>query len=97
MNREAVWWEGDAVGYIDQRLLPHTLVARRATSVDHVIDAIKTLAVRGAPAIGIVGAYGVALARSLLADDAAALDDALTVEYVMIGSDLTGDDLLAEP
>src|SRR5260370_39665953 len=33
----------------------------------------------------------------LFADDPAALDGALTVEHVMIGGDLTGDDLLAEP
>jgi methylthioribose-1-phosphate isomerase len=67
---EAVWWEEDAVGYVDQRLLPRDLVRKRATSVDEVCEAIATLAVRGAPTIGIVGAYGVALARRLHADDA---------------------------
>lgn len=62
---ESVWYDRDAVGYLDQRALPQTVVRRRATSVDEVVDAIRTLAVRGAPAIGIFGAYGVALAAQL--------------------------------
>src|ERR1700693_133503 len=60
---EAVWWDEDAVVYIDQRSLPHELVRKRARNADEVVDAIATLAVRGAPCIGIFGAYGVALAR----------------------------------
>ena len=62
---ESVWYDGDAVGYLDQRALPQTVVRGRARSVDEVIEAIRTLAVRGAPAIGIFGAYGVALAAQL--------------------------------
>jgi methylthioribose-1-phosphate isomerase len=62
---ESVWHDGDAVGYLDQRALPQTVVRERARSVDEVVDAIRTLAVRGAPAIGIFGAYGVALAAQL--------------------------------
>jgi methylthioribose-1-phosphate isomerase len=62
---ESVWFDGDAVGFVDQRALPQTLERRRATSVDEVVDAIATLAVRGAPAIGIFGAYGIALAAQL--------------------------------
>jgi len=62
---ESVWYDGDAVGYLDQRALPQRIVRERASSVDEVIDAIRTLAVRGAPAIGIFGAYGVALAAQL--------------------------------
>lgn len=65
-----MWFDGDAVGYVDQRALPHDLKRVRATSVDAVVDAIRTLAVRGAPAIGIFGAYGVALAARLHAGDA---------------------------
>ena len=65
----AVSWDGDAVSYIDQRLLPHEVVRKRARTVDDVEDAIKTLAVRGAPAIGVFGAYGVALLRATIADD----------------------------
>lgn len=67
----AVRYDGDAVSYIDQRRLPHDIVRERATNVDELVTAIKTLAVRGAPAIGIFGAYGVALLRERIADDAA--------------------------
>jgi methylthioribose-1-phosphate isomerase len=59
---ESVWYDGDAVGYLDQRALPQAVVRERASSVDAVVDAIRSLAVRGAPAIGIFGAYGTALA-----------------------------------
>ena len=71
---EAVWWDGDAVGYLDQRALPQAVERKRAASVDEIVDAIRTLAVRGAPAIGIFGAYGIALAAQLHVD--AAFDDA---------------------
>src|SRR6478735_8119088 len=64
---EAVRWsrDGDAVDIVDQRRLPSKLVRRELRSADDVCDAIATLAVRGAPAIGIAGAMGlvVALAR----------------------------------
>ena len=66
---EAVWWDGDAVGYLDQRALPQDVLRKRAANVADVVDAIRTLAVRGAPAIGIFGAYGVALAAQLHAGD----------------------------
>ncbi len=65
----AVTWDGDAVSYIDQRLLPHELVRKRARTVDDIEEAIKTLAVRGAPAIGVFGAYGIALLRSTTRND----------------------------
>lgn len=68
---DAVAWDGDAVAYLDQRLLPHETTRKRATTLDEIEAAIKTLAVRGAPAIGIFGAYGVALMRDAIADDAA--------------------------
>jgi methylthioribose-1-phosphate isomerase len=62
---ESVWYDGSAVGYLDQRALPQAVVRERAGTVDEVVEAIRTLAVRGAPAIGIFGAYGVALAAQL--------------------------------
>jgi len=58
----AVWWEDDAVGFIDQRRLPHRFESERATTVNQVADAISGMAVRGAPTIGVMGAYGLALA-----------------------------------
>lgn len=66
---DSVWFDDDAVGFLDQRALPRAVVRERAASVDAVVDAIRTLAVRGAPAIGIFGAYGVALAARLFAAD----------------------------
>jgi methylthioribose-1-phosphate isomerase len=68
---QAIWWDGDAVGYVDQRALPHELRRARAGTVGEVVEAISTLAVRGAPCIGIFGAYGVVLARTLNASDEA--------------------------
>jgi methylthioribose-1-phosphate isomerase len=67
---EAIRWRGDAVEYLDQRLLPHEELVRRAATVDELESAIKTLAVRGAPCIGVFGAYGVALLRDTIEDDA---------------------------
>jgi methylthioribose-1-phosphate isomerase len=68
---ESVWVDGDAVGYLDQRALPQTILRSRAETIDDVVAAIATLAVRGAPAIGIFGAYGVALAARIYAGDSA--------------------------
>ncbi|MEU5582210.1 S-methyl-5-thioribose-1-phosphate isomerase [Streptomyces huasconensis] len=51
-----------AVSLIDQTSLPHTLERLDVTTVDALIDAIVRLVVRGAPAIGAAGGYGVALA-----------------------------------
>ena len=73
---DSVWYDGDAVGYLDQRALPRAVARERATSVDDVVEAIRTLAVRGAPAIGIFGAYGVALAATLHAGDRGAYEAA---------------------
>ena len=56
----AVDWspDGTAVRIIDQRRLPATVVERDLASLDDVCEAIRTLAVRGAPAIGVAGAMG---------------------------------------
>ena len=54
--------EDDAVVLLDQRRLPDTEVELRCTSADELANAIRVLAVRGAPAIGIAAAYGMALA-----------------------------------
>ncbi|PSR67016.1 bifunctional S-methyl-5-thioribose-1-phosphate isomerase/methylthioribulose 1-phosphate dehydratase [Nocardia sp. MDA0666] len=62
MGESSITWVDGAVVTIDQRALPHEVRTLRLTTVDQVIDAIATLAVRGAPAIGVTGAFGVALA-----------------------------------
>ncbi|MEO8564046.1 MAG: S-methyl-5-thioribose-1-phosphate isomerase [bacterium] len=77
---EAIRWSaaGDAVDIIDQRALPGRLVRLELRTVEQVCDAIATLAVRGAPAIGCAGALGlvVALAPHASADRAAFLAEA---------------------
>ncbi|MFN2275345.1 MAG: S-methyl-5-thioribose-1-phosphate isomerase [Anaerolineales bacterium] len=61
-----VRWEetGPAVIMIDQRLLPGDLVELRLETPLDVTEAIRSMAVRGAPAIGISGAFGLALAAA---------------------------------
>lgn len=63
------WLDGALVA-IDQRVLPHELRQLRLTTVDEVIEAIKTLAIRGAPALGVAGGFGVALAAVAQGGDA---------------------------
>lgn len=61
---QAVRWTDDGLGVriIDQRVLPATYLERDLRTVDDVCDAIATLAVRGAPAIGVAGAMGLVAA-----------------------------------
>ena len=47
---------------IDQTKLPNTLEFVTYTDFNQIADAIRTLVVRGAPAIGVSGAFGLALA-----------------------------------
>ncbi|SCK09642.1 methylthioribose-1-phosphate isomerase [Streptomyces sp. WMMB 714] len=54
-------WEGGSVVAVDQRALPRDHRLLRLTSVDQLLEAIRTLAIRGAPAIGLAAAFGVAL------------------------------------
>lgn len=65
-----VAWDGDAVRYLDQRLLPHEERYERAQTAEAIERAIQTLAVRGAPCIGVFAAYGIAALRRTIADDA---------------------------
>jgi methylthioribose-1-phosphate isomerase len=64
----SVAFDGDAVVIIDQTLLPDVLEHRRLATVGDLVEAIVALRVRGAPAIGIAGAYGIALALRRIAD-----------------------------
>ena len=58
----AVWWSDEGVRFVDQRLLPHALEFGLARDIEEVARAIEEMAVRGAPAIGVLAAYGLALA-----------------------------------
>lgn len=55
-------WQDEAVILLDQRQLPTNEVYLRLTSVQDVAAAIKNMTVRGAPAIGVTAAFGLALA-----------------------------------
>jgi len=57
-----VFWKEDSVCIIDQTLLPDQEIWKNLITVEAVADAIRNLAVRGAPAIGIAAALGCALA-----------------------------------
>jgi methylthioribose-1-phosphate isomerase len=57
-------WAGGAVRLIDQRRLPGELAFLECRTVDELCTAIRTLAIRGAPALGAAGAMGIALAAA---------------------------------
>lgn len=58
---DTIRWAGDRIVILDQRQLPAAEVYLTCTTYQEVIEAIRTLAIRGAPAIGIAGAMGLAL------------------------------------
>ncbi len=59
---KAIEWKGDSVLILDQRLLPLEVRYIECREHNAIADAIRTLAIRGAPAIGIASAMAVALA-----------------------------------
>ncbi|MEA2591734.1 MAG: methylthioribose-phosphate isomerase [Actinomycetota bacterium] len=75
-------WQGDRLDVIDQTLLPERVEVRSLRSATDVVGAIKALVVRGAPAIGVCGAFGVVLGLQEGAPDStshalAVLDEAV--------------------
>ena len=78
MTKQAIKWIGGMNGFleaIDQRKLPLRLVKLKIRDTKSLVDAIKTLAVRGAPLIGVVGAYGLVLSIQKI-DRESSLQDA---------------------
>ena len=67
----SIWLNDDSwsVDIIDQTYLPHEFVIRTLQSMEEAAEAISTMRVRGAPLIGAMAAYGVALAMRERADD----------------------------
>lgn len=59
-----VWFENDSVKMINQLLLPHRFEIAEIHTYQETIEAIKNMTVRGAPAIGAAGAYGMVLAAN---------------------------------
>jgi methylthioribose-1-phosphate isomerase len=79
MITAAVKWVGGDDGFlelIDQRRLPGEFVSLQCRDIEQLYEAIKTLTVRGAPAIGVAGAYGLVLAMQKL-DTRCPMPDAL--------------------
>ena len=70
---ESIAWTGDALRVLDQRRVPDETVVLELRSIDGVVDAIATLAVRGANVLGTAGAFGFVLGvrGGLTPDDAA--------------------------
>lgn len=61
-NYRTVWMENNTICTIEQRLLPHKFEIAQLKTTKEVAAAIKDMMVRGAPAIGAMGAYGLAQA-----------------------------------
>ena len=62
MSLKTIEWKDNSVIMIDQTKLPNILEYVTYTDYNQIADAIRTLVVRGAPAIGVSGAFGLALA-----------------------------------
>ena len=78
-------WNGDNLQILDQRLLPQRIQHLVCSNAAEVAEAIKVLAVRGAPAIGIAGAYGVVLAaRNVVADSGLKVLESIRQELDML-------------
>ncbi|HEX8407221.1 MAG TPA: S-methyl-5-thioribose-1-phosphate isomerase [Thermoanaerobaculia bacterium] len=58
-------WDGHVLSLLDQRLLPREETWVECRTASAVADAIRTMVVRGAPAIGVAAAYGMAMADDL--------------------------------
>lgn len=58
----AIKWQNNNLSLLDQRLLPHKVLWLDITNTEQTVSAIRDMVVRGAPAIGITAAYGIAMA-----------------------------------
>jgi methylthioribose-1-phosphate isomerase len=78
-----IWLEldGRSVGVIDQTQLPHRFTTQTLLTCTEAADAIRTMVVRGAPLIGVTGAYGLMLA--LQADPS---DGALAAAFAQLNA-----------
>lgn len=73
-NLLAVWYEDHVVKLVDQRKLPEKIEIFEARNTEDIAHAIKDMLVRGAPAIGVTAAYGLAMAKLNKEDMDAAVD-----------------------
>lgn len=57
-----IWWENDRAYILDQRALPNRRRVIVCEKPEHVAEAVRSMAIRGAPALGVAAAMGIALA-----------------------------------
>jgi methylthioribose-1-phosphate isomerase len=79
---------GDTLELLDQRRLPGAVAWVRCTRAADTAAAIRAMVVRGAPAIGVTAAYGIALEAQALAAGAAALEPVKAADAVGAGARL---------
>ena len=86
---KAVDFTGEAVRLLDQSALPHEEVWLELKTAEEIADAIREMKVRGAPAIGVAAAFGVAISKNpeeagelLKASRPTAIDLSHAVDYV---------------
>jgi methylthioribose-1-phosphate isomerase len=84
----AIEWSGTEFRLVDQTLLPHTVDYIVTDDYTVIIDAIRRLAVRGAPAIGIAAAFGLAFAAKKIPTSSSA--EAYVAELHRIADEITG-------
>jgi methylthioribose-1-phosphate isomerase len=83
---DTIWFEDGTLQLIDQTLLPERVVVLQLETPAQTVDAIKRLATRGAPAIGIAGAYGVLLGALNAPRDAQEIRGACREAITSIGA-----------
>src|SRR5688500_14502216 len=83
---KTVEWTKDGIRMLDQRLLPSEETYLMLRSYDEVAEAIKKMVVRGAPAIGVSAAMGIALGASQsVGTSVADLEDDLSYIFQVMG------------
>lgn len=100
---KTIEWKYNKVRIVDQTKLPHKLVYINLRKVDQVVAAIKTMKIRGAPALGVAAAFGMVLGSSNLKKSARKLLDsrptAVNIKWAverMLKAAKAGKDLLKE-
>jgi methylthioribose-1-phosphate isomerase len=83
-----IYWDGDALCLLDQRLLPAQTIIIRCATAEDVAQAIRAMVVRGAPAIGCSAAYGMVLAaqRGAATTTAELIEQLATAKQLLDGS-----------
>lgn len=83
---ETLTFDGEALHLLDQRALPLDVRYEVCRTAEETARAIKSLVVRGAPAIGVAAAFGVALAARRAVESGAAMDEALRAAHQVLAA-----------